>query len=134
MTPQDQAGQMPPGLMDALMSGGGAPPGAPPDATGAPPGGEPSQITVTPPDSGGGQGPQDTGGPADSAAQHLQDAIDSAQAALQGEPDSAISAKLAKIVQELYAVQADAQDSHISAMGGNPKDMRAMHRASGYQG
>ena len=127
----DQTQQMPPGLMDALMSAGGGP-AAPPAPAGGPAGPEPATIDVTPP--GGGNGPQDTGGPADTAAQHLQDAIDSAQAALQGEPDSAISAKLAKIVQELYAVQADAQDSHISAMGGNPKDMRAMHRASGYSG
>lgn len=119
-TPQDQTQQLPPGLMDALMGGGGAPPGpaAPPDQA------EPDTIQV------GGGGAEN--GQADDPSQHLQDAIDSAQAALQGEPDSAASAKLAKIVQELYAVQAEIQDSHMSAMGANPKDMWAMHRANGY--
>lgn len=98
-----------PGLMDALS--GGAPSG-PPDS-----------IDVTPPDS---QGSSDM-----TPEEHLQAAIDHAQAAQQAEPDSAYSATLSKVVHELYKIQSDQQDGHINAMGGKPKEMRAMHRAYG---
>jgi hypothetical protein len=105
--------------MDALSSAGPAPD---PNAAG------PDSIDVTPPDAAG-AGP--SGGSDLTPAEHLQNAIDEAQAALQAEPDSGHSAKLAKVVQELYAIQADQQDSHMSAMGAEPKKMRAMHRAGG---
>lgn len=121
---------MPPGLMDAL-SGAGGDPNAPPNV-----------IDVThaadqglPPDVAGPGDNPDASTPADqpqmSPADHLQAAIEHAQAALHAEPDSADSAKLAKIVQSLYAIQADQQDSHMQAMGGKPKEMRALGKAYG---
>lgn len=64
------------------------------------------------------QGPGGGGGGA--VLDHLRQAIEHAQAALQAEPDDVDSQQLAKIVQGLYAVLAGRQKEQESAMGMTP--------------
>lgn len=66
-----------------------------------------------------------------SPADHLRAAIEHAQAALVDEPDDADSQALAKVVQALYQILSSRQDAEAQAMGGNPKQMRAMRRSYG---
>jgi hypothetical protein len=55
--------------------------------------------------------------------------IQALEAITSKEPDDAKSAQLAKIVADLYKLLADEQDAKMSAMGGNPKQLRAVARA-----
>src|SRR5512132_3569959 len=45
------------------------------------------------------------------------------------EPDDAMSAQLADIVAKLYKLLADEQDTQMKALGGDPKQLRAMGKA-----
>ncbi len=103
--PQQEQAAPPPELMAMLGGGGGAPSGPPPEQDLGP---EPA--------------------PQASAVDHLRQAIEHAQAALQLEPDDADSQNLAKVVQGLYAILAGRQKEHESLMGGG--NMRALSRAS----
>lgn len=102
MLPDDSP---PPGLAE-LFSGGGM------DA-------QPDEIDVQPhPDQG------------ESDEDLVTTAIEALQEAMQNEDDTAASATLAKVIQELYKLTSGQEDAAMSAMGGNPKTMRAMQRAN----
>jgi hypothetical protein len=66
-----------------------------------------------------------------SPVEHLRAAIEHAQAALTDEPDDADSAQLAKIVQGLYSILSQRQDSEDRAAGGDPKQLRMLRRSYG---
>jgi hypothetical protein len=83
-----------------------APAGPPPGPVGPPP-------PVGPPQGGPGAG-------GSAVIDHLRQAIDHAQAALNAEPDDVDSQNLAKIVQGLYAILAGRQKEQESAMGMTP--------------
>jgi hypothetical protein len=113
----------PPGLAEALHGAGGPPPqGVPPELLAA--------LT-------GGGGPQ-AGGPP--PGQHGQPGIDDpafktlvaklAEIAA-NEPDAQDAAALLDLVAKLKKLIGGRQDAGMSAMGGNPSQMRAMSRAYG---
>lgn len=56
--------------------------------------------------------------------------IQALEAITRDESDDAKSAQLAKIVADLYKLLADEQDAQMKAMGGDPRSLRAMSRAS----
>lgn len=101
----------PPGLAEMF---GGMPYGVGPDE-------EPDEIDVVPPDAGGGE---------QSDEELITSAIEALQQAMQNASDDADSAELAKVVQTLYRLKAGNQDAAMQAMGGNPKQMRAMQKAA----
>lgn len=57
--------------------------------------------------------------------------IEALQVIVQKEPDDAKSAELAAIVAKLYKLLADEQDTQMKMLGGDPRQMRQMARASG---
>ena len=71
------------------------------------------------------QGPQ--GPPEEDPLEHLRQAIEHAQAALQSEPDDADSQALAKVIQGLYAILANRQKEQEQLMGGG--NLKALSRA-----
>jgi hypothetical protein len=86
---------------------------------------------------GGGVGPEgDAGGMADSGGLDPDEkqVIQLLEQITSNEPDDAKSAQLAKIVADLYKLLADEQDTQIKALGGDPKQMRAMGKAYAQQG
>ena len=82
----------------------------------APPGGMEAMM---------GQGPPQ--GPSEDPLEHLRQAIEHAQAALQAEPDDADSQALAKVIQGLYAILANRQKEQQQLMGGG--NLKALSRA-----
>ena len=96
----------PPGLAE-LFGGGGGPP---------------DTIQVSP---GGGMGEEE------SDEDLVRTAIEALEEAMHNESDDADSAVLAKVVQELYKLTAGQQDAAIQAMGGQPKQTRALQKAYG---
>ena len=61
-------------------------------------------------------------------------AIDTIQKLVDREPDDSKSAVLAKILADLYKAVSDEQDTQMKMMGGDPKQMRQMAKASGGDG
>ena len=78
---------------------------------------EPDEIDVTPAEE------------EESDEDLVRTAIQALEQAMQNESDDADSAVLAKVVQELYKLTSGQQDAAMNAMGGNPKQMRAMQKA-----
>jgi len=78
--------------------------------------------------SGGGAPQQDQQPDGDAAIDHLRQAIEHAQAALQLEPDDADSQMLAKVVQGLYQILAQRQKEHEQLLGGS--NIRALSRSA----
>ena len=119
LDPQMMGEGPPPGLYEALQ---GAQGGIPPQGMGQmqavgqmPPGGMESQG-----DPGQGQG--------SAAVEHLRQAIEHAQAALQAEPDDADSQMLAKVIQGLYGILSNRQKEQEQLLGGG--NLRALSRSA----
>jgi predicted phage gp36 major capsid-like protein len=83
---------------------------------------EPDEIDVTPP----GMEEEE-----ESDADLLRVAIEALEKAQRNESDDADSATLAKIVHELYKLTSGQQDAEVAAMGGKPKETRALQRVYG---
>lgn len=61
----------------------------------------------------------------------IRSAIESLQEAMGNEADDANSAGLAEIITKLYKLTSGQQDAAIQAMGGQPKQTRALQKAYG---
>ena len=75
--------------------------------------------------------PDDGGENSESDEDLVRTAIEALQKAMQNESDDADSQQLADIVQRLYKLTAGQQDAAIQAMGGQPKQARALQKAYG---
>jgi isopentenyl phosphate kinase len=72
--------------------------------------------------------PQEGGG---GAVEHLRQAIEHAQMAMQGEEDDQFSSEIAKAVQTLYKIMATLQKEGEAAMGVTPQHKFMARQQSG---
>lgn len=79
--------------------------------------------------SGGGAAPAEE--PEKDSDSLVSEAIKLLEQAIPLESDSADSKALSKALADLYAVVSSREDASMTAMGGNPKQLRSMARASG---
>lgn len=98
----------------------------------------PEEIQIPPQAGGGGQGPGapgampggggESGG--DPGPEEYKAAIDILQDLLTRESDNQLSAELSALVNKMYSLVAGQEDVEMKMMGGDPKQMRGMNRAT----
>lgn len=95
----------------------------------------PEEIQIPPQGGGGGDpmgGPPAAGGDAggDPGPEEYKAAIDTLQDLLTRETDNQLSAELSALINKMYSLVAGQEDIEMKMMGGDPKQLRGVQRAS----